>query len=74
LQFLLSECSPDLLPSDLACRLERFTVTRHQIGRRILRMNKRLEKEFGERAAEKRGWRWALTNFVFEAWNGIKKE
>jgi hypothetical protein len=31
-------------------------------------MNRRLQKEFGEYVAEKRGWHWAMTNFVFEAW------
>jgi hypothetical protein len=35
----------------------RFKVTRHNMSRRVLRMNKRLEKEFGERVAEKRGMR-----------------
>jgi len=45
----------------LTLKLERFKVTRHQISRRILRMNKLLEKEFGEHVAEKRGWHWALT-------------
>lgn len=43
-----------LLPKDLAAKLERFRVARHQVSRRILRMNKRLEKEFGENTAEKR--------------------
>src|SRR3972149_6369358 len=52
LQALFEAGSPGLLPKDLTFRLERFKVTRHQISRRILRMNKRLEKEFGN-AAEK---------------------
>jgi MarR-like DNA-binding transcriptional regulator SgrR of sgrS sRNA len=56
-----------LLPKDLQSRLEQFKVTRYQISRRIQRMNKRLEKEFGEHIAEKRGWNWALTSFTFEA-------
>jgi len=30
-------------------------------------MNRRVEKEFGERVAEKRGWHWALTSFVIES-------
>jgi hypothetical protein len=49
-------------------KLERFKVTRHQISRRIQKMNKRSEKEFGERIAEKRGWHWALACFVIENW------
>jgi len=67
LQLLFEAGKPGLLPKDLQARLERFKVTRHQISRRILRMNKQLEKEFGEKAAEKRGWHWALTSFTIEA-------
>lgn len=48
-----------LLPKDLQARLEEFGVSRHQISRRILKMNKHLEKEFGEHIAEQRGWHWA---------------
>jgi hypothetical protein len=68
LQVLFEAGSPGVLPKDLATKLARFEVTRHQISRRILRMNKRLEKEFGEHVAEKRGWCWALTSFTAEVW------
>ena len=68
LQVLYEAGSPGVLPKDLAKRLARFSVSRHQISRRILRMNKRLEKEFGEHIAEKRGWCWALTSFAAEIW------
>jgi hypothetical protein len=57
-----------LLPKDLAVRLSQFRVRRHQVSRRVLRMNKRLEQELGERVAEKRGWHWALTSFAFDVW------
>lgn len=73
LRLLFEAGSPGLLPKDLAARLETFRVTRHQISRRILRMNKRLEKEFGEHLAEKRGWHWALTNFAVDAWSNTEK-
>jgi hypothetical protein len=68
LQLLFEASSHGLLPKDLAVKLVQFKVTRHQVSRRILRMNRRLKKEFGEHAAEKRGWHWALTNFVIEVW------
>jgi hypothetical protein len=64
----LFEAGAGLLPKDLAVRLRQFRVRRHQISPRILRMNKHLEKELGERVAEKRGWYWALTSFAFEVW------
>jgi hypothetical protein len=73
LQLLFEAGSPGLLPKDLQTKVERFKVTRHQISRRILRMNKQLEKEFGEKAAEKRGWHWALTSFTMEAWGEVEK-
>ena len=63
-----------LLPKELALKLEKFKVTRHQISRRILRMNKRLGKEFGEKVAEKRGWHWALTSFALEVWGETERQ
>ena len=68
LELLFEAGNAGLLPKDLATRLGRFRVRRHQVSRRILRMNKRLERELGERVAEKRGWHWALTGFAFEVW------
>ena len=74
LQLLYEAGNPGLLPKDIQSRLEQFRVTRHQISRRILRMNKRLEKEIREHVAEKRGWHWALTSFTFEAWHGNEED
>ena len=74
LQLLFEAGTSGMLPNTLAQKLERFKITRYQISRRILRMNKRLEKEFGEHTAEKRGWHWAMTSFVFEAWHGNEKD
>ena len=73
IQLLYEAGSPGLLPKDMQTKLERFRVTRHQISRRILKMNKRLEKEFGEHIAEKRGWHWALTSFTHEIWGETEK-
>jgi hypothetical protein len=36
-------------------------------------MNKRLEKEIGEKLVEKRGWHWALTSFPFESWEDSER-
>ena len=69
LELLFEAGGGGLLPKELAVRLRQFGVRRHQVSRRILRMNKRVEREIGERVAEKRGWHWALTSFAFEAWN-----
>ena len=41
LRFLFESGSLGLLPMELSNKLNTFKVTRHQISRRILRMNKR---------------------------------
>jgi hypothetical protein len=74
LQLLFEAGGPGLLPKELAAKLERFKIQRFQVSRRILRMNKRLEKEFGEHAAEQRGWHWALTSFAVDVWGKTEKE
>jgi hypothetical protein len=74
LQFLFEAGSPGLLPFELAARLTGFRMSRHQVSRRILRMNRRFEAEFGEHVAEKRGWHWALTGFAFESWGKFAEE
>ncbi len=68
LDYLYEAGGGGMLPKDLAARLTQFKVRRHQVSRRILRMNKRLETEIGETVVEKRGWHWALTTFAFESW------
>jgi hypothetical protein len=57
-----------MLPRDLAARLSTFKVRRHQVSRRIQRMNKRVQTEIGETVVEKRGWHWALTTWALEIW------
>jgi hypothetical protein len=73
LLLLFEAGSCGLLPKDLAVKFERFKVLRYQVSRRILRMNKRIENEFGDHIVEKRGWHWALTSFAIEAWGSIEK-
>lgn len=63
-----------MAPKDLQVRLERFKITRYQISQRILRMNKRLEKELGAHIAVKRVWHCALTSFAFDAWGGSEED
>lgn len=74
LQLLFEAGGPGLLPKDLAAKLASLRVNRHQVSRRILRINRRTEKEFGERLVEKRGWHWAITNFATDSWGETKSE
>lgn len=61
LEILYEGGSRGVLPKDVSARLGSYGVRRHQVTRRIQRMNRRMEKEIGERLVEKRGWHWALT-------------
>jgi hypothetical protein len=72
LEYLYEAGSGGLLPKDLAARLSDFRMRRHQVSRRIVRMNRRLEKEIGERVVEHRGWRWAITNFTLGVWGEVE--
>jgi len=74
LRMLFEAGSSGLLPKKLAAKLEVFKIQRFQVSRRILRMNKKLANEFGEHAAEQRGWHRALTSFAAEVWGKSKRE
>lgn len=52
LQMLYKAGGAGLLSKDLATRLAVYKVMRHQVSRRIVHMNKRFERELGERVAE----------------------
>jgi hypothetical protein len=49
-------------------------IRHYHVSRRIQRMNKRLTHETGEKLFEKRGWKWALTQFGFETYGDVERE
>lgn len=59
------------LPSSISNTLETRGfrgVSRYKVTRRIQSMNKRLRRELGQNACEKRGKHWTMTRFMREAW------
>ena len=74
LQVLYEAGRGGVYPKDVAARLEGHKVTRHHVRRRLERMNKRLLKELGQKIAEKRGHRWALTSFAYDIWGETEKD
>ena len=54
--------------------LSRFKLKKWHVTRRVLRMNERLKKKLGNRVAEKRGRKWAMTSFVHNIWGVTKEE
>ena len=63
-----------IFPKDVAEGLSEYKLAYWHVSRRIVRMNKRLEHETGERLFEKRGHKWALTSFAFEVFGTSESE
>jgi hypothetical protein len=60
-----------VFPKDVAADVNKigfYGLKYYEVSRRIGRMNKRLMLAVGELLFEKRGHKWALTNFGFEVW------
>jgi hypothetical protein len=74
LQLLYEAGAPGLLPKDIAAKLVEFNIARHQVTRRIVRMNKRLAKELDSPVVERRGWCWAMTSFGVDAYKASEKD
>ena len=66
--------APGMLPKDIAAKLVRFKIARHQVTRRIVRLNKRLAKELDSAVVERRGWCWAMTSFGVDAYKASEKD
>jgi len=66
--------SAGILPKDVLPQVEHYGLKYWHVTRRIKRINRKLERKIGKRAAEKRGLRWALTDFMFDNWSGEKED
>jgi hypothetical protein len=65
-----------VFPKDVAKQInavDAYDLKYYDVSRRMVRMNKRLQKKTGELLFEKRGHKWALTSFGFDAWGGIER-
>jgi hypothetical protein len=74
LQLLYEAGAPGLLPKDISAKLVEFKIARHQVTRRIVRMNKRLAKELDLAVVERRGWCWAMTSYGVDAYKASEKD
>ncbi len=66
-----------VFPKDVAewvNKLGAYGLKYYDVSRRIVRMNKRLHFETGKVLFEKRGHRWALTRFAFDAYGATEAE
>jgi hypothetical protein len=65
------------LPKDVATEVNRrggYALKRYDVGRRLVRLNKRLHFETGKVLFEKRGHKWALTKFAFDVYGATENE
>jgi len=67
-------CSQILWFLSLASRLREYKLKPWNVTQRIRRINKKLDRLIGQKAAEKVGKGWALTTFLREAWGSTKEE
>ena len=65
---------PGILPKNIAKALPEYKMKQYQVTRRIQRMNKRMAFESGERIFEKRGKKWAFTEFGVEIWGRTEED
>lgn len=68
---------PGVFPKDVAAAVDtlgEYNLRYYDVSRRIIRMNKRLHFETGDRLFEKRGHRWALTRFGFDVYGATEAE
>ena len=57
-----------ILPRDIAREVQ-CDLTPWKVTLRIRRMNKHLDKQIGQKVAEKGGLSWAITSFTEAAWD-----
>lgn len=67
--------SNGMFPKDVATQMSKYNLKYYDVSRRIVRMNKRLILETGgKRLFEKRGHKWALTRYAFDAYGATESE
>jgi hypothetical protein len=66
--------SGGILAKDIQARLPQLNLEKHKILRIINRVNRSIEDAFGRRLIEKRGKKWAFTDFGVEIWGEVQLE
>jgi len=63
-----------VLAKEIVRRLPQFDLEKHRILRVVKRVNRNVEKVFGRRIIEKRGKKWAFTEFGVEIWGKTEED
>jgi hypothetical protein len=72
---LIFEAGPNgVLAKEIQARLPQLNLEKHKILRIVNRANRNVEKTFGQVIIEKRGKKWAFTEFGVEIWGKTEKD
>ena len=66
--------SGGILAKDIQARLPQLHLEKHRILRVVRRVNRRAEDAFKRRIIEKRGKKWAFTEFGVEIWGQTEED
>lgn len=71
---IFESSSGGILAKDIVARLPKYRLENHRILRIVNRVNRNIEKAFGRTIIEKRGKKWAFTDFGVEIWGETQEE
>jgi hypothetical protein len=63
-----------ILAKEIVKKLKRYPLEKHKILRIVKRVNRNIETAFGRTIIEKRGKKWAFTEFGFEIWGKTEED
>ena len=66
--------SGGILAKDIAARLPQYSLEKHKVLRIVNRVNRNVQDAFGRRIIEKRGKKWAFTDFGVEVWGKTEED
>lgn len=66
--------SGGILAKDIVAKLPQYSLEKHRVLRIVRRVNRNVEDTFGKRIVEKRGKKWAFTEFGVEIWGETEED
>jgi hypothetical protein len=66
--------SGGILAKDIVARLPQYSLEKHKVLRIVNRVNRNVQDAFGRRIIEKRGKKWAFTEFGVEVWGKTEED
>jgi hypothetical protein len=71
---VIYESGSGILAKEIVLLLKEYTLEKHKILRIVNRVNKNCVDAYGRPLIEKRGKKWAFTDFGVEIWGKTKKD